>query len=109
MLSIDRYLQTFSPDSRWLVASSLDSIIRTFDIPTGRLIDGFRTSSLATSIAFSPTNDFLATAHVDSVGVFLWWDFVLLATVYVKTDLSLLIQGQPGPICGRFFPNRGRR
>ncbi|KAF9477557.1 Utp21-domain-containing protein [Pholiota conissans] len=63
---------TFSPDSRWLVASSLDSVIRTFDVPTGRLIDAFRTSSVATSISFSPTNDFLATAHVDSVGIFLW-------------------------------------
>ncbi|KAF5330287.1 hypothetical protein D9619_005332 [Psilocybe cf. subviscida] len=63
---------TFSPDSRWLVATSLDSVIRTFDVPTGCLIDGFRTSSVATSISFSPTNDFLATAHVDSVGVFLW-------------------------------------
>ncbi|KJA14833.1 hypothetical protein HYPSUDRAFT_208393 [Hypholoma sublateritium FD-334 SS-4] len=63
---------TFSPDSRWLVATSLDSVIRTFDVPTGRLIDAFRTSSVATSISFSPTNDFLATAHVDSVGIFLW-------------------------------------
>ena len=63
---------TFSPDSRWLVTTSLDSIIRTFDVPTGRLIDAFRTSSVATSISFSPTNDFLATAHVDSVGVYLW-------------------------------------
>ncbi|KAL0946708.1 hypothetical protein HGRIS_012895 [Hohenbuehelia grisea] len=63
---------TFSPDSRWLITTSLDSIIRTFDLPTGRLIDAFRTSSLATSVSFSPTNDFLATAHVDSVGVYLW-------------------------------------
>ncbi|KAJ6630596.1 Utp21-domain-containing protein [Mycena sp. CBHHK59/15] len=63
---------TFSPDSRWLVTTSLDSIIRTFDVPTGRMIDAFRTSSVATSISFSPTNDFLATAHVDSVGVYLW-------------------------------------
>ncbi|KAF8831110.1 hypothetical protein HHX47_DHR1000096 [Lentinula edodes] len=62
---------TFSPDSRWLITTSLDSIIRTFDIPTGRLIDAFRTSSVATSVSFSPTNDFIATAHVDSVGVFL--------------------------------------
>ncbi|KAF8643908.1 hypothetical protein AX16_008924 [Volvariella volvacea WC 439] len=62
----------FSPDSRWLVTTSLDSVIRTFDMPTGRLIDAFRTSSVATSISFSPTNDFLATAHVDSVGVYLW-------------------------------------
>ncbi|KAJ7343314.1 Utp21 specific WD40 associated putative domain-containing protein [Mycena albidolilacea] len=63
---------TWSPDSRWLVTTSLDSIIRTFDVPTGRLIDAFRTSSVATSLSFSPTNDFLATAHVDSVGVYLW-------------------------------------
>ncbi|KAJ7709752.1 Utp21 specific WD40 associated putative domain-containing protein [Mycena rosella] len=63
---------TFSPDSRWLVTTSLDSVIRTFDVPTGRLIDAFRTASVATSLSFSPTNDFLATAHVDSVGVYLW-------------------------------------
>ncbi|KAH8827004.1 Utp21 specific WD40 associated putative domain-containing protein [Flagelloscypha sp. PMI_526] len=62
----------FSPDSRWLVTSSMDSIIRTFDLPTGHLIDAFRTPTVATSVAFSPTNDFLATSHVDSVGVFLW-------------------------------------
>ncbi|KAI0072792.1 Utp21-domain-containing protein [Panus rudis PR-1116 ss-1] len=62
----------FSPDARWLIATSLDSIIRTFDVPTGRLIDAFRTSSVATSVTFSPTNDFLATSHVDSVGVYLW-------------------------------------
>ncbi|KAJ7271954.1 Utp21 specific WD40 associated putative domain-containing protein [Mycena haematopus] len=63
---------TWSPDSRWLITTSLDSIIRTFDVPTGRLIDAFGTSSVATSLSFSPTNDFLATAHVDSVGIYLW-------------------------------------
>lgn len=62
----------FSPDSRWLIAASADSVIRTYDIPSGRLVDAFRTSSLPTSIAFSPTGDFLATSHVDSVGVYLW-------------------------------------
>ncbi|KAH8116880.1 WD40 repeat-like protein [Phellopilus nigrolimitatus] len=39
----------FSPDSRWLITTSLDSVIRTFDIPTGRLIDAFRTASVATT------------------------------------------------------------
>ncbi|WVW84648.1 hypothetical protein I302_106682 [Kwoniella bestiolae CBS 10118] len=68
-----RILDTvFSPDSRWLIATSLDSTIRTFDIPTGRLVDAFRTASIATSVTFSPTGDFLATAHVDSVGIHLW-------------------------------------
>ncbi|KAI4517151.1 WD40 repeat-like protein [Schizophyllum commune Loenen D] len=118
---------TFSPDARWLVAASLDAAIRTFDVPSGRLIDVFRcvneaaevpsagkangvsgkdksngisgkgqtngvaskekngitkkdgitklqtgTPSTPTSVAFSPAGDFLATTHVDSVGVFLW-------------------------------------
>ncbi|KAG6831361.1 hypothetical protein H0H87_005372 [Tephrocybe sp. NHM501043] len=83
---------TFSPDSRWLVTTSLDSIIRTFDIPTGRLIDAFKTPSVATSITFSPTNDFLATAHVDSVGVFLWANRAQYAEISFQTvtddDLS---------------------
>jgi U3 small nucleolar RNA-associated protein 21 len=64
--------QAFSHDSRWLVTTSLDSIIRTFDIPTGQVIDAFRTSNVATSLSFSPTGDFLASAHVGSLGIYLW-------------------------------------
>jgi U3 small nucleolar RNA-associated protein 21 len=62
----------FSPDSRWLIVSSLDCAIRTFDLPSGSLVDVFRTPSAAASISFSPQGDFLASAHVGSVGVFLW-------------------------------------
>ncbi|KAF9014099.1 Utp21-domain-containing protein [Cyathus striatus] len=71
---------TFSPDSRWLITSSLDSIIRTFDVPTGPI-----------SISFSPTNDFLATSHVDSVGVFLWANRAQYAEVSFQsiTDADL--------------------
>ena len=68
----------FSPDGRWVLATSLDGCVRTFDIPTGRLVDVFRTESVATSLTFSPTGDFLATAHVDSLGVHLWYVFGLL-------------------------------
>ena len=73
MISYPQRTQTFSSDSRWLITTSLDSIIRTFDIPSGHLIDAFRTASVATSISFSPTSDFLATAHVDGVGIYLWY------------------------------------
>lgn len=94
--------QAFSPDARWLIATSLDSIIRTFDVPTGRLIDAFRTSSVATSISFSPTNDFLATSHVDSVGVYLWANRAQYAEVTFQgisddevTDVALpSVQGE---------------
>jgi U3 small nucleolar RNA-associated protein 21 len=71
-MSTDAMVQAFSPDSRWLVTTSLDSIVRTYDVPTGQLVDAFRTTSISTSLTFSPTGDFLATAQVDSVGVFLW-------------------------------------
>ena len=37
-----------------------------------RLIDYFLVESPATSIAFSPTGDFLATSHVDDLGIYLW-------------------------------------
>ncbi|BGP25126.1 rRNA-processing protein utp21 [Rhodotorula toruloides] len=62
----------FSPDSRWIITTSQDSVIRTFDIPTGQLVDAFRTETVATSLTFSPTGDFLASTHVDSVGIYLW-------------------------------------
>jgi len=35
---------TFSPDSRWLVTSSMDCTIRTWDIPSSQLIDIFQVS-----------------------------------------------------------------
>ncbi|KAJ7063493.1 Utp21 specific WD40 associated putative domain-containing protein [Mycena amicta] len=88
---------TFSPDSRWLVATSLDSVIRTFDVPTGRLIDAFRTSSVATSVSFSPTNDFLATTHVDSVAVYLWANRAQYAEVSFQSvsDDDILVAKLP--------------
>lgn len=63
---------TFSPNGKWLVVSSLDGYVRTFDIPTSRLVDFFRTRQVATSVSFSPIGDFLATTHVASKGIYLW-------------------------------------
>ncbi|KAI5478393.1 WD repeat protein, U3 small nucleolar RNA-associated protein 21 [Pseudohyphozyma bogoriensis] len=82
----------FSPDSRWVITTSQDSIIRTFDVPTGQLVDAFRTATVATSLSFSPTSDFLATAHVDSVGVYLWANRAQFSEVslrsFVEEDLE---------------------
>ncbi|CAG8442794.1 7967_t:CDS:10 [Ambispora gerdemannii] len=63
---------TFSHDGRWIISSSLDSTIRTWDLPSGHMVDIFRVDSVATSVSFSPTGDFLATSHVGDVGIFLW-------------------------------------
>ncbi|KAI8084571.1 Utp21 specific WD40 associated putative domain-containing protein [Halteromyces radiatus] len=63
---------TFTPDGRWLVSSSLDATVRTWDLPTGTLVDIFKVENVVTSLTFSPTGDYLATAHVDNVGIYLW-------------------------------------
>ncbi|KAL2834532.1 Utp21 specific WD40 associated putative domain-containing protein [Aspergillus cavernicola] len=75
---------TFSHDGRWVVAASMDSIIRVWDLPTGHLIDIFRVSSTCTSLAMSPTGDFLATAHADGVGIGLWSNKSLFVPVSAR-------------------------
>lgn len=65
--------QCFSNDGRWIIAASMDSIIRIWDLPTGHLIDGIKTRSVVTTVAWSGKGDFLVTGHVDDVGVNLWY------------------------------------
>lgn len=62
----------FSNDGRWVIAASMDSTIRVWDLPTGHLIDAFRLESTCLSLAFSETGEFLATAHADCVGINVW-------------------------------------
>ena len=65
------YDHNFSHDGRWIVACSMDSVIRVFDLATGHLIDAFRTQT-CTSVAFSSTGEFLATAHTGNLGINIW-------------------------------------
>jgi U3 small nucleolar RNA-associated protein 21 len=83
---------TFSNDGRWVIAASMDSIVRVWDLPTGHLIDIFRVSSTCTSLAMSPTGDFLATAHADGVGIGLWSNrslFMPVSTRNLNVDNSM--------------------
>ncbi|KAJ1968708.1 rRNA-processing protein utp21 [Dispira parvispora] len=62
----------FSPDGRWVVSSSFDATVRTWDLPSGHLVDWFEVHNPVTSVAFSPNGHFLATTHVDQRAVTLW-------------------------------------
>ncbi|KAF8453671.1 Utp21 specific WD40 associated putative domain-containing protein [Terfezia claveryi] len=71
----------FSNDGRWILSASTDSVLRIYDLPTGHLIDGIRTPSIITSLAWSGKGEFLVTGHVDSVGVALWTNRTLFTRI----------------------------
>lgn len=75
---------TFSPDARWLVTSSMDKLIRTWDLPSGCLVDCFEVPAPVTSLDLSPTGEFLATSHADDLGVFLWANATLYSHVTLR-------------------------
>ncbi|XP_050460785.1 WD repeat-containing protein 36 [Cataglyphis hispanica] len=74
----------FNPNSRWLITASMDCTIRTWDIPSSHLIDIFQVPEACISLNFSPTAEFLATAHVRNMGIFLWSNRMLYSHVSLK-------------------------
>lgn len=62
----------FSNDGRWIIAASMDSVIRVWDLPAGHLIDIFRVSNTCVALTMPVTGEFLATAHAGAIGVSLW-------------------------------------
>ncbi|KAJ8920542.1 hypothetical protein NQ315_005411 [Exocentrus adspersus] len=85
---------TFSPDSRWLITSSMDRSVRTWDIPSGQLVNEFATEAACVSLNMSPTGEVLATAHVDYLGIFLWTN----RTLYTRVTLKALTPSEEPPV-----------
>lgn len=76
---------TFSPDSRWLITASMDGSIKVWDIPSSCMIDHFCFESPCISLTMSPTGDFLATAHVNNLGIFTFGNKSLFAHIPLKS------------------------
>ncbi len=74
----------FNNECRWIVTSSMDSIIRVWDLPLGLMVDAFRVSSPCVSLTFSPTGEFLATAHSDELGIYLWANVSLYSSITLR-------------------------
>lgn len=75
---------TFSSDGRWLVSASLDSSVRVWDLATARCIDWMVFASAPVSVAFSPTGEYLVTAHAAQLGLCLWANRAHFGVVVVE-------------------------
>uniref|UniRef100_A0A3P8RJC7 WD repeat domain 36 n=1 Tax=Amphiprion percula TaxID=161767 RepID=A0A3P8RJC7_AMPPE len=90
---------TFTPDGRWLVTVAMDCTIRTWDLPSGCLVDCFLVAMAPVGVSLSPTGDFLATAHIDSLGVYLWTNKSLCGPVGLRplpADYQPAVETLPG-------------
>ncbi|XP_004530020.1 WD repeat-containing protein 36 [Ceratitis capitata] len=76
---------TFSPDSRWLLTASMDSTIKVWDIPSSYMIDHFKVDRPCVSLTMSPSGDFLATAHVNYLGIYLWANKMLFNQITLRS------------------------
>ena len=74
----------FSNDGNW-IAACVGQIVLLWDLPTGHLVDAFKLKAKCTTLAFSPTGEFLATATTNSVGVDVWSNRALF--MHVPTSL----------------------
>lgn len=88
----------FSSDGRWLLSAGLDSHVRVWDIPQGRCVDWFAVKKPVTSMSLSPTLNFLATTHVDQVGIFLWANLKQFSHVLLRPlPVQPLVADMPSP------------
>ena len=76
----------FTNDCKWLIAAFEDKSCRVFDLVSAIKVDHFLFSSACQSLTISPTNEFLATSHVDQKGIFLWSN----VTLYIPKVLRQL-------------------
>ncbi|KAH8273098.1 hypothetical protein KR018_000653 [Drosophila ironensis] len=87
---------TFSPDSRWLVSAAMDSTIKVWDIPSAYMVDHWRVERPCVSLTMSPNGDFLATAHVNLLGIYLWAN----KTLFNQISLRSIDPTEPAPYVG---------
>lgn len=92
------FTQAFSPDGRWLLTSSLDCSVRVWDLPTARCLSWLKFATPVTSLAMSPTSEYLITAHAGSKALFMWANAHFFSSVHFdKVPTSPTLLSLPAP------------
>lgn len=75
----------FDINGRRVLSASMDSTLKTWDLPSGRLMDSLVCENSPTSVTMAPSGEFIATTHVNSVGIKLWVDMSRFGHVKSET------------------------
>ncbi|CDF39678.1 WD40-repeat containing protein [Chondrus crispus] len=73
----------FDPLGRRIISASMDSTIKTWDLPSGRIIDTLLCVNAPTSVAVAPSGEYLASTHVNDLGLSLWVDTSKFASLSI--------------------------
>lgn len=63
---------SFFPSGRMVVSASLDSTLRTYDVPSGVCVDAVKINDPATHLSVSLNSEWISTSHTNGLGVQMW-------------------------------------
>uniref|UniRef100_A0A183J8F8 WD_REPEATS_REGION domain-containing protein n=1 Tax=Soboliphyme baturini TaxID=241478 RepID=A0A183J8F8_9BILA len=90
----------FSQDAHWLISASLDCTVKVWDLPSAALIDVLAFSHPCCSLTVSSGGQYLATAHCDKRGIYLWANKTLYFPCIVLNALPLDYEPEPIDLLG---------
>lgn len=82
----------FTNDSKYLITCNMEGSIFVWDLISSSLVNWIKCNRPAISLSFHPEGLFLASSHLDSVGIYLWINKLLFGKVTLnKTDKPIYI------------------
>jgi U3 small nucleolar RNA-associated protein 21 len=74
----------FSSDSKWIICALANRSLLVFDLISTELVDHCLLPSACTSLTMSHSGEFLATAHEEHKGIFVWANMTMYTAALIR-------------------------